>query len=110
MRTVIYKYVLPIQDRFTLELPKGTLILSLQTQNNLPCIWALVEKDCTEKVTRSFSTEATGTEIKIEEGKSKEYIGTYQVPTSSHHSAPIFVGHVFEIITFPKSPEDKKSS
>ena len=40
MRT-IWKFPLPIADRFTLRMPKGAQVLCVQAQRNAPYLWAL---------------------------------------------------------------------
>jgi hypothetical protein len=49
----IYKWAIPIEDHFTLELPKNARILTIQTQRNTPQLWAMVDSE-TEKETRHF--------------------------------------------------------
>lgn len=85
----IWKYQLPLQDSFTIDIPKGAKILSLQTQENIPCIWILVNKNrLLER--RTFKTFGTGFD-EIED-RNLNYIGTYQVHEGS------FVFHVFEVL------------
>lgn len=44
MRT-IYKYILSIEDTQKIEIPFDSLILSAKIQNNIICIWAVVDTD-----------------------------------------------------------------
>jgi 6-phosphogluconolactonase/glucosamine-6-phosphate isomerase/deaminase len=39
----IYKYPLKIQDKQTISMPIGAQILSVQVQDEVVCLWALVE-------------------------------------------------------------------
>lgn len=81
----IWKY--PLQGpSVTLEMPRGARILDLQTQHNVPTIWALV--DPTEfKVRRTFHAVATGGEFS-QAGLS--YVGTFQINGGG------LVFHIFE--------------
>lgn len=73
-----------------IEMPKGAKILSLQTQNDTPYIWALVDTDM-KKEKRVFSIFGTGHPLISPYYSIKNtYIGTYQLRG--------FVLHVFEII------------
>jgi len=73
-----------------IEMPKGAKILSLQTQDDTPYIWALVDPDV-EKEKRIFSINGTGHPL-IYFTAEDNYIGTYQLPYRG------LVWHVFEII------------
>ena len=42
IRYSIYKYKIPAAHVFSLYLPEGALILSVQTQYNKPQLWAMV--------------------------------------------------------------------
>lgn len=85
----IYKYNIPVVDFFELELPIGAKILCVQTQNEMPCIWAMVDPSAA-KHPRRFSVIGTGHEIEF---TTTLYIGTFQMMNGS------FVGHLFELLT-----------
>ena len=85
----IWKYTIPVLDIFSLELPQGAKILTVQEQHGNPQIWVLVNSDKTLE-TRIFRLVGTGHPIEIEDSK-LEYIGTVQVVGGS------FIGHLFEI-------------
>jgi hypothetical protein len=84
MKTV-YKYQL--RGRYTtgLELPPQAQILSVQSQEGIPTLWALVDPQ-EETQQRYFRVVGTGWEIEEE----VNHIGTYMEGA--------FVWHVFEII------------
>lgn len=42
MRT-IYKYQLEVTDEQTVEIPAGAVLLDVQVQNGIPCMWCVVE-------------------------------------------------------------------
>jgi hypothetical protein len=72
----IFKYEVPLADYFSLEMPAGADILTIQVQNERPCLWAIVDKDAPMK-TRRFATYGTGWELPPEEFLGK-YAGTVQ--------------------------------
>lgn len=84
MRT-IYKYSIPIERYFDLNLPLGAEILTFQTQNGQPMIWALVNPE-NEMERRFFTIHGTGQPDYSE--YSKAYIGTIQTG--------MLVWHLFE--------------
>ena len=100
----IYKYEIPIQDHFTLELPRNAEILTVQTQkvkveelyekHERPFIWALVDIDSNKTMIlekRYFRVSGTGHDLTEDYCKIKEYIGTFQI---KQHD---LVFHLFEL-------------
>ena len=83
----IFKYPIPVNNRFSLKLPKGAEILTVQEQQDNPKIWALVNSE-NETETRNFVLVGTG--YSIEEKDSLNYIGTFQLLNGR------FIGHLFE--------------
>ena len=71
----VYKYVLPMYDDVAIELPQGAKILKVDTQESVPCIWALVDPDAPLEM-RKFRVVGTGHPI---EEKGLEFIGTFQM-------------------------------
>jgi hypothetical protein len=82
----IWKFELQASES-QIEMPEGAEILTLQMQNGVPCIWALV--DPAEPIQKRYF-EIFGTGHPIPQGvfKIRKYINTYQV------SGLVF--HVFE--------------
>lgn len=82
----IWKFPLELNGACSITMPKGSEILTVQTQYNKPCIWALVDPKAvmTERI---FYTYGTGHPV---EDMEKTYVGTYQL------NAGAFVLHVFE--------------
>jgi hypothetical protein len=81
---VIWKFPLAMQGTQLVMMPKAAAILSVQLQNDLPCIWAMVDGDA-EKEPRSIHIYGTGhalTDRKV------QFIGTIQMGS--------LVFHVFE--------------
>lgn len=87
MSKIIYKYPLQVQDKQTIKLPSGYKILTVQVQDSIPCLWAMVDTsiDCVEV---NIITYGTGSGILSDE--ELRYIGTYQLNNG------VFVFHVFE--------------
>lgn len=85
----IWKFELETTDRQKVEMPIGAKILTVQTQNETPCLWALVNPERKERKERYFEVFGTGHKIPLD--LSREYIGTYQLKGGS------LVFHVFEI-------------
>ena len=70
----IHKYLVPIEDKISIELPIGAKILSFQSQHNRPTIWVLVDPNA-PKETRNFRIFGTGHPIDPQ-FSFDEYIGT----------------------------------
>ena len=84
---VIYKFELkPLVT--TVDIPKDARVLTVQTQQNKPYIWVIVDAD-NPTVRRKFTVQMTGVFFDV---SGLRYIGTFQVDEGS------FVGHVYEII------------
>ena len=82
----IFKYVLAMGDLQHIPMPKGAEVLAVQTQDDLPCLWALCDKHA-PYVSRTVKIVGTGwTEADIQRD---QYIGTFQ-------QGP-FVWHVFDL-------------
>lgn len=86
--TRIYSYKLQVRDVQTLEMPTGAEILSLQTQYDAPCLWAIVEPAAALE-SRRFRIFCTGDAT--EDVESMLYIGTFQIHFTGH------AFHVFEV-------------
>lgn len=77
MSKTIYKYPLDVVDHQSITLPFGAQILCVQTQNNIPVIYAIVDRDSTLTEQRHFRTFGTG--HTIDSKYADYYIGTYQL-------------------------------
>lgn len=84
----IHKYQLDTIDFQQIDMPKGSEILCIQSQNERPCIWAIVDTNMPLKK-RAF--EIYGTGHPISDGLNRKYIGTYQLQNGA------LVFHCFEI-------------
>lgn len=86
----IYKYPIPIEDYFTLELPKDAKILTIQTQRGTPQLWAMIDSEV-EKETRYFRLSGTGHPMGEDYLRIINYVGTFQIENGA------LVFHLFEI-------------
>lgn len=72
----IWKFGLPIDDRVVIPMPAGASVLCVQTQNDAPCLWAVVDPG--EKLeNRVFLVRGTGHDLG--EAEWRHYIGTFQI-------------------------------
>ena len=85
----VYKYRLSILDEQVVNMPKGAKVLSVQSQNGAPCIWAAVNPDETECERRKFRMAGTG--HPIDDSLVNDYIGSFML----YDGALVF--HLFEI-------------
>lgn len=91
----IYKYEIPIQDKFSILMPDFAKILSVQVQNSHPYIWALID-DKVKLTKRYFRLFATGQEIDCNSVTSPfdwdycDYVGTFQIMNG------LLVWHLFD--------------
>lgn len=87
MKTVIWKYFVPVQDSFALDLPSGAMPLTVQAQRDRVCLWIQVQPE-NPREQRIFHVRGTGHVIDSDEVG--EYIGSFQILNGD------FVGHLFE--------------
>lgn len=85
----IFKYKLQTIDFQRVEMPKGAEIISIQTQFDDPCVWAIVESDNPAEL-RTF--EIFGTGFSFDDEVKRQYIGTYQLQNG------FLVFHCFETL------------
>ena len=83
----IWKYPIPLQDEFTIQMPDGAQILYVQAQNNMAYMWARV---LTEQsvVDRNFRLRGTGHFIDLD----CIHIGSFMLYGGD------FVFHLFEVL------------
>ena len=73
----IWKYELPLEDEFTIDMPAQSKILCVQRQGDAPVIWAIVDTERAQ-ISRKFQIFGTGqSDIEIAEGM--KYVGTFQL-------------------------------
>jgi hypothetical protein len=84
----IWKYLLKMTEFQTIDMPMDAKILSVQVQNEHPCVWAMVEPE-QPKRPRNFVIQGTGLPIEID--AHLDFIGTFQL----HGGSLVF--HLFEV-------------
>lgn len=80
----IFKYPFKIQDSFTISMPKGAKVLSVQIQSGIPCMWAQVD-NTKPKEDREFFIIGTGNLVPSDK---LIYIDTFQYTS--------YVWHLYE--------------
>lgn len=83
----VWKYVLPVTDLFSLQMPKGGELLTVQLQGDEAQLWALVEPE-REREDRHFRLAGTG---RLITENVFQYVGTFQTRMG-------LVFHLFEIV------------
>lgn len=91
MNKTIWKFELETTDNQKIQMPVGAEILTVQTQNETPCLWALVDPN-EAKEDRFIEIFGTGHPIgyDMDVDVDRKYISTYQL----HGGSLVF--HVFE--------------
>jgi hypothetical protein len=94
----IWKYEIPMNslDEFILNIPIAAKILTVQIQNAVPVIWAIVDEPYHDTEERKFKVIGTGHEHE-DLFRGMVYIGTF------HLYGGKFIGHLFELIDTRKS-------
>ena len=91
MKESIWKFPMASPEQRIIEMPKGAEILTIQVQNKIPCIWALVNPE-NEKEKRFFEIFGTGHDMPVDMGIERKYINTFQL------NGGALVLHLFERI------------
>jgi len=79
----IWKFPLELDDQQVISMPEGSQILTVQTQDGIPCLWALVDEGA-EKEDRVIYTIGTGGPF-ADDPEDLVYVGTYQLPNLVFH-------------------------
>lgn len=85
----IWKYNVDCRSSFYLDMPVNAVVLSVQVQNGVPCIWAMVDSEERLKV-RQFAVVGTGNPIN-QDMTGWRFIGTFQLLGGD------IVLHLFEV-------------
>lgn len=86
MNKRIFKYPLVVDDVQTLTMSQGVQFLTVQTQYDVPCLWALVDADAPSK---QVEIVIHGTGHPANDTANMQYIGSFQQYNGT------FVSHVF---------------
>lgn len=77
MKAKIWKYEFLINDEFYLELPKDSLILKVECQKDIACMWVLIKTENQSNLTKErFIIVSTGHEFDY--NYELEHISTFQ--------------------------------
>ena len=77
MNRIIYKYPLEVTDVRNISLPIGAEILTIQAQNETPCLWALIDPNEKAIEIRTIEIFGTGHPVGYDMGVSRKYISTF---------------------------------
>ncbi|MEE9451060.1 MAG: hypothetical protein V3V72_13505 [Ignavibacteriaceae bacterium] len=89
MEETIWKFELETTEDQKIEMPVNAKILTVQSQDEIPCLWALVDPSAKKEI-RLFEVFGTGHPVGYDMGVNRNYIGTYQLQNGA------LVFHVFE--------------
>lgn len=78
MKTV-FKYVLKVTDEQTIQMPLGAKVLSVQNQQDKPCLWALVDPEHPSTESVSVAMFGTGNPIEDWQLEGLSFLGTVQI-------------------------------
>lgn len=84
----VFKYPIPMDDEFQLRLPRNAELLHLDSQNDAPVLWALVEPGAATEI-RQFRLAGTGHPIDTQQPL--RHVGTVLLRGGS------LVFHLFEM-------------
>ena len=85
----VWKYKIPVNDVFALQMPIGAKVIHVAEQNNVPYFWALVDTNAAV-IQRCFRFAGTGHPITEPIDKLK-HVGSLLM----HNRALVF--HLFEV-------------
>lgn len=88
MKKTIWKYQL-VAESVKIEMPIGAEILTVQIQDGIACLWALVDPNA-DKEERIIEVFGTGHPVPYDMGVSRKYIATFQL------NGGTLVYHAFE--------------
>jgi hypothetical protein len=86
----VYKYTLGIEDEQKVRMPIGAKVLSVQMQDDVLCVWALVNPDAGREY-RRFFIHGTGHVVRYPD--EALFVGTVHLPEH---------GLVFHIFVLPE--------
>jgi hypothetical protein len=84
----IWKFNIPINDAFTVDMPVGARLLDVQDQGGTPVLWAMVET-AAQLTKRAFALRGTG--HKADGLALADHVGTFQM------SKGALVFHLFDL-------------
>jgi hypothetical protein len=85
----VFKYTVPLNEEFSLDIPWGAKILTVQALDGEPFVWALVDPDARA---RAVPFRLANTGEAINEAHELRYVGTFQLRDGG------LVYHLFEVL------------
>lgn len=89
----IYKYELTAHQKQSVALPKDAVILHVDNQREMICIWCELDPEDKDLRARMFEVFGTGHEIHEDMGIERIYIGTVKLQGGD------YIFHVYERIS-----------
>jgi hypothetical protein len=88
MSAAVWKFPIPIEGEFALEMPRDAELLFVAAQNEQGCLWArVITDDRVSIVERRFYLRGTGAEVDMD----CKYVGSFMLRGGA------LVFHLFEI-------------
>lgn len=73
----IFKYPIEVTDEQVVLLPTGAKVLTIQSQGEVPCIWALVNPTAPRNEAITIRIHGTGHDVP--DSDNLEYVSTFQM-------------------------------
>lgn len=89
----IWRYEIPNQECFWLDIPQGSHVISVQLKDGAPHLWAIVETE-SKLEHRMFTLVVTGQSLSDAFLVSHSYVGMFQLMGDG----PTLVFHLFEAV------------
>ena len=93
--STIWKFQFDIVNPLSISMPSGAQILSVQDQDGVPCMWAMVNPEKAAEM-RYFEIFRTGQPMCLDKAIERRFIGTFQQPPFEWHVFERIVWHLFE--------------
>src|ERR1700760_3985865 len=90
VKRVVWKFPIPNQKEFIIEMPKGAQICTIQRWKDFPVFWAVVDPEA-DKEQRRFILVGTGHDFEYSAESNLRFLGTFQMLGGDA------VNHLFEI-------------
>lgn len=74
----IWKFPFEITDDFEIEMPEEAKLLTVATQGDVPCLWAMVDPEAPKEM-RKFYLAGTGHPLHNEYMNDNSYVGSFQM-------------------------------
>ena len=86
MTAAVWKFVIPVEDEFTIQMPRAAELLFVAAQGDEPCLWARVVPE-RDRETRQFRLRGTGHPVDMD----CEHVGSFMLRGGA------LVFHLFEV-------------